>query len=62
MGNSKKNLTFFLNQKNSKLLLFLLISLVFRSEEFIRRKSYIIALNYEHDIDMPPDIGEDATK
>ncbi|XP_023348173.1 uncharacterized protein LOC111716891 [Eurytemora carolleeae] len=33
-----------------------------RSDQFIRRKSYIIALNYEHDIDMPPDIGEDSTK
>ena len=31
-------------------------------QEFIERKSYLIALDPEHDIDMPPEIGLDATK
>ena len=31
-------------------------------QQFIERKSYLIALNPEHDIDMPPETGLDDTK
>ena len=31
-------------------------------KELIERKSYLIALDPEHDIDMPPEIGLDSSK
>ena len=32
-----------------------------RLEEFIQRKSYLIALDKEHDLDMPPDLGRNIS-
>ena len=31
-------------------------------QEFIYRKSYLIALDLQHDLDMPPEIGKNTTK